>query len=155
MGVAGKTGGASIEGAITRTQPLPAQAGGLPRGAFSECPPAPPRPDPVAGGRVNEALVWISDGLPPGDYPLPSEPVMLDQRGCEFSPRVFGLRAGQDLVLRNSETGPDGAFALRGLPAGSFTLSVWHERLGRRSVSVSLKEAQAARMEISLDGIAP
>ncbi len=52
-------------------------------------------------------------------------------------------------------TGPDGAFALRGLPAGGFTLSVWQERLGRRSVPVALKEAQAVRMEISLDGIAP
>ena len=200
-----------------RTQPAGAQASGPVRGAFAECPPAPARPEPVSNGKVNEALVWISDGLPPGDYPIPKEPVTLDQAGCEFSPRVFGIRAGQDLVLRNSDkalhnvhslgpgsnafnlsmpvgrppvtvffadpkapatltcdvhpwmrayagimphpffavTGPDGAFALRGLPAGAFTVSVWQERLGRRSIPVSLNDSQSTRVEISLDGSAP
>jgi hypothetical protein len=47
--------------------------------------------------------VWIRDGLPEGDYPIPQTPVTLDQRSCEFVPRVFGIRVGQPLVLTSSD----------------------------------------------------
>ena len=195
-----------------RSLPLSAQAGVPSRGAFAECPPAPARPGPVSSGKVNEAFVILSAGLPAGDYPMPPQPVALEQAGCEFVPRVFGIRAGQDLAVRNADptlhnvhagrvfnvsmpqrspaislffprdglatvtcdvhpwmrayagvsthpffavTGPDGAFALRGLPAGNFTLTAWHERMGRASVQVDLKESQTARVEISLDAATP
>jgi plastocyanin len=39
------------------------------------------------------------------DTPVPAEPVSIDQRGCVYSPRVVGLRAGQALQVRNSDDG--------------------------------------------------
>jgi len=54
-------------------------------------------------GGVSSAFVWIKQGLPPGSYPIPETPVTLDQKGCEFVPRVIGIRAGQPLELVNSD----------------------------------------------------
>ena len=54
-------------------------------------------------GGVRDAFVWIAGGLPDGEYPLPAEPITLDQRACEFEPRVFGIRAGQRLVVTSSD----------------------------------------------------
>jgi hypothetical protein len=45
----------------------------------------------------------VKEGLPKGSYPTPTEPVVFDQKGCEFSPRVFGVRAGQPIAMGNSD----------------------------------------------------
>lgn len=42
--------------------------------------------------------------VPEGDYEVPEEPLVLTQKGCRYSPRVFGIRAGQPLEIHN----PDG-----------------------------------------------
>ncbi len=54
-------------------------------------------------GEVGEAFVWVKEGLPAGDYPPPSQPVTLDQRDCEFRPRVLGVQVGQPVSLVNSD----------------------------------------------------
>lgn len=40
-------------------------------------------------------------------------------------------------------TGPDGAFELKGVPAGSYVLEAWHEKYGTKTASVKV-EAQGA-----------
>jgi hypothetical protein len=35
--------------------------------------------------------------------PAPKSPVVIDQRGCIFTPRVVGIRTGQPLEIRNSD----------------------------------------------------
>ena len=50
-----------------------------------------------------ETFVWVKRGIPDGDYPIPSDPVVVDQRGCEFVPRVAGVRAGQPVAFRNAD----------------------------------------------------
>lgn len=57
----------------------------------------------VQDGKLEDAFVYVKDGLPQGTYPLPDKPVEFDQKGCEFTPRVFGIRAGQDMSLKNSD----------------------------------------------------
>jgi plastocyanin len=47
-------------------------------------------------------IVSLTDP-PPGNYPPPSEPVVLDQNGCTYSPHVLTLMAGQDLKILNSD----------------------------------------------------
>ena len=39
-------------------------------------------------------------------------------------------------------TGADGAFALRGLPAGTYEIEVWHESLGARRETVTLQDGE-------------
>lgn len=57
------------------------------------------------GQTMANVLVRIIKGLPEGkEYPVPEEPVLLTQEGCQYSPHVFGIRPGQTLRVLN----PDG-----------------------------------------------
>jgi len=49
-------------------------------------------------------FVHVVSGLPKKKYPVPSEPKILDQAGCMYTPSVFGLMVGQPLKILN----PDG-----------------------------------------------
>jgi plastocyanin len=46
-------------------------------------------------------------------------------------------------------TGPGGAFAIPGVPEGSWQAVAWHERLGERRAIVTVPAAGAARLELS------
>ncbi|MFL5422125.1 MAG: carboxypeptidase regulatory-like domain-containing protein [Myxococcales bacterium] len=106
-GVPGRTGTSRIAGVVrlVGTAPPPPR---VTRGAPPECRKnaQPPREAAVQvgpGGEIAEAFVWVREGLPEGDYPLPAAPVEIDQRGCEYIPRVVGVRAGQPIAFRNSD----------------------------------------------------
>ncbi|HVS03354.1 MAG TPA: carboxypeptidase regulatory-like domain-containing protein [Thermoanaerobaculia bacterium] len=47
-------------------------------------------------------------------------------------------------------TGPDGSFEISGLPAGTFELEAWHERLGTRTLTVTVGEGEVETVEITL-----
>jgi hypothetical protein len=55
------------------------------------------------GKSLQNVFVYVKDGL--GDYafPIPKEPVVLDQLKCRYTPRVLGIRTGQPLAIRNSD----------------------------------------------------
>ena len=58
----------------------------------------------VADGLVENVFVHVKKGLEKVEVPpAPAEPVVLDQRGCMYRPRVVGMRAGQKLAVRNSD----------------------------------------------------
>jgi plastocyanin len=67
----------------------------------------PPLSDAVlvaADGALQNAFVYIKDGLDPAyTFPTPSTPVVLDQKGCFYAPRVMGLRIGQPLEMANTD----------------------------------------------------
>ncbi len=49
-------------------------------------------------------FVYISKGLPEGKkYTPPTEPVDLDQVGCNYNPYVFGVMVGQPVRIKNSD----------------------------------------------------
>ena len=54
-------------------------------------------------GTLQNVFVYVKDGLGGLKFPVPSEPVVLDQEGCRYHPHVFGIQAGQDLIIRNSD----------------------------------------------------
>ena len=55
------------------------------------------------GNTVQNAFVYVKDGLPKGAYPVPSQPVVLDQQKCRYVPHVLGVQVGQPLAIRNSD----------------------------------------------------
>jgi plastocyanin len=159
----------------------------------------------AADGGLRNAFVYVKEGLDPAySFPAPTSPVVLDQRGCIYTPRVIGVRAGQALEVLNSDdtlhnihalprnnqefntsqkkisqtftvpevmvrfkcdvhpwmaahvgvvahpffavTDATGAFEIKGLPPGTYTVEAWHERFGTRSTQVTVdpKGAQTA-----------
>lgn len=151
-------------------------------------------------GTLRNVFVYVKEGLPANlTFPTPREPVEIDQNGCIYHPRVFGIQVGQALNIKNSDgllhnikalpqtnrpfnisqptnmvtsrsfraaevpvplecnvhswmnawvgvlshpyfaaTGADGAFSLRRLPPGTYTLEAWHERLGTQTQQVTV-----------------
>ena len=52
-------------------------------------------------GTLEWVLVYVKDVQ--GKFPAPAQAVTLDQRGCQYHPHVFGIMAGQDLKIVNSD----------------------------------------------------
>lgn len=57
----------------------------------------------VADGALQNAFVYVKDGLGNLVFPVPTTPVVLDQQGCHYVPHVFGVQAGQPVEVRNSD----------------------------------------------------
>lgn len=58
----------------------------------------------VKDGKVQNAFVWIKKGLE--SYKggaAPTEPIVMDQKGCIYSPHVVGAQVGQKIVILNSD----------------------------------------------------
>jgi plastocyanin len=56
-----------------------------------------------SGNTLQDAFVYVKDGLPAAMYPVPARPVVLDQQKCRYVPRVLGVQVGQQLTVRNSD----------------------------------------------------
>jgi plastocyanin len=52
---------------------------------------------------LQNVFVYVKDGLGNFGFPIPTEPVVLDQDKCRYTPRVLGVRVGQALQIRNSD----------------------------------------------------
>jgi plastocyanin len=49
------------------------------------------------------ALVRVA-GKVPGTFKPPAKPAELDQKGCVFIPHILAVQAGQDILIKNSDT---------------------------------------------------
>jgi plastocyanin len=163
-----------------------------------------------SGGTLKNAFVYVKSGLPDKTWPAPSTPVLLDQKGCMYSPHVVAVMAGQNIEVKNSDqtnhnihplpkvnqewnesqapgsdpkmrtfareemdppiavkcnvhpwmrsyiavmnhpffavTGDDGTYTIKGLPPGTYTITVWHEKLAPtgmdQQITVGPKESK-------------
>lgn len=162
------------------------------------------------GNTMGNIFVKITNE-PQGNYPAPSEAVVIDQRGCMYKPHVAGVMAGQPLKFLNSDgilhnvhllpkenreqnigmpatltekettlntpepafpvkcdvhpwmqayvavmshpffdvTDTDGQFTIENLPAGTYTVEVWHERLGTQTAEVTVGEGETATQDFT------
>lgn len=166
----------------------------------------------VTNGMLGNVFVYVKSGLPSGaTYPAPTTPVSIDQRGCLYHPRVFGVMVGQPIEILNSDpvlhnikavptanrgfnisqpsegmkttrtfstpevmvplqcnvhgwmhasvgvmshpffatSGEDGSFTIKGLPAGTYELEAWHEKLGTQTMKVTVAENGSATADFS------
>jgi plastocyanin len=55
-------------------------------------------------GKLANVFVYVKEGLPQGNFAVPSEPVVLDQKGCRYNPHILGIMAGQPLKITNTDT---------------------------------------------------
>ena len=56
-----------------------------------------------SNGTLKNVFVYVKSGLPARQWPVPSDPVVMDQKGCIYAPRVLGVMTGQDLVFTNND----------------------------------------------------
>jgi plastocyanin len=54
-------------------------------------------------GTLKWVFVYVKEGLGDQTFPVPDEPVVMDQEGCMYTPHVFGVQAGQTIEIRNSD----------------------------------------------------
>jgi plastocyanin len=56
------------------------------------------------GNTMANVLVRVVSGIPAGkSWPVPKEPVTMDQQGCQYVPHVMGLMVGQAFKVLNSD----------------------------------------------------
>jgi hypothetical protein len=163
------------------------------------------------GNSLQYVFVYVKDGLPARMYPVPSDPVVLDQQKCRYVPRVLGVQVGQQLTIRNSDpllhnvraegainepfdvgtpvqgvevkrtfvtrevmvpfkcnvhawmnayvgvlehpyfavSDNSGRFSLPQLPAGTYTIEIWHERFGTQTQQVTLAAGETRDLTFS------
>jgi hypothetical protein len=200
------TGSAEIAGVVRfeGTPPEPEPWGGKSNADCQKLHPETIQLVKVEGGKLEDAFVYVKTGLPEGSYPTPDAKITFDQKGCEFSPRVFGMMAGQALAADNNDrfmhnvkspewnqgfpfgvkkdmklenaavmdtikcdvhpwmrsyagvmehpyfavTKADGAFDLKGLVDGEYTVAVWHEKLGTQEQKVKASAAAPGKVEL-------
>ena len=54
-------------------------------------------------GSVGNVFIYVKDGLGNRTFPTPSQAVVLDQKGCHYTPHVLGIQVGQPLQIVNSD----------------------------------------------------
>lgn len=61
---------------------------------------------------LQNAFVYVKDGLTGHTFTPPKTPVVLDQDGCRYQPHVFGVQAGQPVEIVNSDATPHNVHAV-------------------------------------------
>jgi plastocyanin len=56
----------------------------------------------VKDGGVKDVFVYVKSGIK-GTYPPPTDAVVLDQKGCMYTPHMVALQAGQPLKIKNDD----------------------------------------------------
>ena len=152
------------------------------------------------GNTMANVFVYVKGGLAAKTYPVPSEPLVIDQNGCQYAPHVAGVMVGQNVKILNPDgtlhnvhalckvnpefnmampkfrtettkvfdkeefmfalkcdvhpwmigwlsvmphpffaaTQTDGKFKIDNLPAGTYEIEAWHEKLGTQKASVTV-----------------
>jgi len=57
----------------------------------------------VSGGDLANVFVYVKDGLGNRTFDLPKDPVVLDQKVCQYHPHVLGVMAGQTVQIKNDD----------------------------------------------------
>lgn len=166
------------------------------------------------GGLLANAFVYISKGLEGKNFPIPDHAVVIDQKGCWFTPRILGVQVNQPVDIINSDPvthnihpmaelnrawnhsqGPGdpplhrkflkpeimipvkcnihgwmhayigvldhpffsvsneaGVFTIPNLPPGTYTLTVWQEKLGTQQQQITISPQQHAVVDFTYKG---
>src|SRR5207249_9049941 len=57
----------------------------------------------VSDGGLENVIVYVKSGMPNVAYPIPANPVEIDQHDCHYVPHVFTMQTNQPLKIKNSD----------------------------------------------------
>jgi hypothetical protein len=102
----GATGTASVSGVVSFEGTAPA-AEKVKLSADPKCAAKHPeglekQPVKVKDGKLADVLVYVKSGAN-GTYTPPTEAVVLDQNGCNYSPHIVAVQVNQPIKIRNSD----------------------------------------------------
>jgi plastocyanin len=69
-----------------------------------------------ANGTLKNVFVYVKEGLEGKTFPAAATAVNLDQKGCRYTPHVFGVQVGQPINIINSDPT---LHNVHGMPANS------------------------------------
>jgi len=163
---------------------------------------------------LRNVFVYVKDGLGNRTFTPPTDPVVLEQKGCWYHPHVIGMMAGQKLDIKNDDptnhnihplptvnrewnqsqppgaadlieefarpevmvpvkcnvhpwmkayfgvvsnpffagTDDKGAFSLKGLPPGDYTIEVWQEKYGTQDQKVTVGPKETKTVQFTFKG---
>ena len=163
----------------------------------------------VNDGGLQNAFVYIKEGLEGYVFDAPKESVTVNNKGCVYLPHVTGAQVNQEVIFLNSDatlhnvhsypkankgfnlglplvgmkqtkkflapevmiplkcdvhpwmlgyigvlahpyfavTDAQGNFAIKNLPAGEYSVEVWHEKLGVQSQKIKIEPQQNQNLE--------
>jgi len=135
----------TITGTVTFAGPPPPM-GTLNMASEPQCTAAHRGPVPtgdalVKDGKVENAFVWIEDGLGSRVFPQPTAPVVVDQKGCVFTPRVVGAQTGQPIRFVNSDP------MLHNVHSTPSEAKGWNVSLAKQGVE---REVRVAKPEVMI-----
>ncbi len=87
-------------------------------------------------GKVQNAFVYLKDGLGDRVFAVPTDPVVIDQKGCQYAPRVAGAQVEQPIEFLNSDPM---LHNVHGTPKDS---SGWNVALARKGAERIIKVAK-------------
>ena len=86
-----------------------------------------------ADGSVQNAFVYIKDTLADYAFDVPAEVVTVDQKGCRYIPRVFGVQVGQKVDVTNNDAT---LHNVHGLPMSNTEFNVGQPEQGMHMTQV-------------------
>jgi len=101
--------GSSVAGTV-KFQGTPPKGTRMEMSADPNCAKAHPGPvitqdiEVNGAGGLEDVVVYVTDGLGDKAFPPPSQPVVLEQKGCAYRPHVVALQANQKLEVVNADT---------------------------------------------------
>ncbi|MFT4114729.1 carboxypeptidase regulatory-like domain-containing protein [Silvibacterium sp.] len=58
----------------------------------------------IHNGGLANVFLYVKSGLGDKLYAIPTTPVVMDQKGCRYTPHVVGVRVGQPIRFTNSDS---------------------------------------------------
>ena len=99
--------GASVISGTVKLEGTPPEARVIRMSSDPLCMPEGPTTSEVVlvgpGNGLQNVFVYVKEGLGDRKFAAPQTPIVLDQKGCFYTPRVIGIRVGQPLDLVNSD----------------------------------------------------
>ncbi len=92
---------AVAKGALPKMRPIKFDADEVCVGMHKD--PVPEQTVVEKDGKLANVIAWVSKGSEKWSYTAPTDAVVIDQKGCQYSPHVLTLMVKQPLTIRNSD----------------------------------------------------